>query len=52
MFKVIEYLSDGRFIIHGYDETRHNAELRYDWVTTMGRCESFSFVVIEEVTKC
>lgn len=51
MFKVVEYLTDGRAIIHGYDENLHDAELRYDHVLTMGRVESFSIVVIEKASR-
>lgn len=50
MFKVVEYLIDGREIIHGYDNSFHNAQLRYDYVLTMGRVESFSVVKIEKAS--
>lgn len=51
MFKVVEYLSDDRIIIHGYDDNIHDAQLRYDYVTTMGRTESFSYVAIEKASR-
>ena len=50
MFKVVEYLMDGRIVIHGYDDTIDNARLRYNHVMTMGRTESFSYVAIKKAS--
>ena len=51
MFKVVEYLANGRTIIHGYDDNLRDAELRYNHVLTMGRVESFSIIVIEKASR-
>ncbi len=51
MFKVVEYLVDGRTVIHGYDDNLHDAELRYDNVLVMSRVESFSIVAIEKASR-